>query len=116
SEHFARAMRLSPLDPLIGQMQTGLGFAHFFAGRHDEAAAVAAKAVREGANWAPAYLMAAASAAFAGRTNEARSAVTKLLQIAPGYRVSNLRDVWPLRRPQDLAKFEEGLRKAGLPE
>jgi adenylate cyclase len=115
-EYFARAMRLSPLDPLIGQMQTGLGFAYFFAGRHDEAAAMAAKAVREGSNWVPAYLMAAASAAFAGRTDEARSAVTKLLQIAPGHRVSNLRDVWPLRRPQYLAKLEEGLRKAGLPE
>src|SRR5262249_17448149 len=48
--------------------------------------------------------------------DEARSAVMKLLQLAPGYRVSNVREVYPLRRPQDLAKFEEGLRKAGLPE
>jgi adenylate cyclase len=115
-EYFARAMRLSPLDPLIGQMQTGLGFAHFFAGHHDEAAAMAAKAVREGSNWAPAYLMAAASAAFASRMDEARSAVTKLLQLAPAYRVSNLGDVYPLQRPEDLAKLQEGLRKAGLPE
>jgi len=115
-EYFARAMRLSPLDPLIGHMQTGMAFAQFFTGRHDEAGAEAAKAVREAPNWAPAYLMAAASAAFVGRTDEARSAVMKLLQLAPGYRVSNLREVYPLRRPQDLAKFEEGLRKAGLPE
>jgi hypothetical protein len=31
--------------------------------------------------------------------------------------VSNLRDVLvPFRRAVDLAKFEDGLRKAGLPE
>jgi len=115
-EYFARAMRLSPLDPLIGHMQTGMAFAQLFAGRHDEAAAAAAKAVREAPNWAPAYLVAAASAAFVGRADEARSAVAKLLQLAPGYRVSNLADVYPLRRPEDLAKFQEGLRTAGLPE
>jgi TolB-like protein/Flp pilus assembly protein TadD len=115
-EHFARAMRLSPLDPLIGHMQTGMAFGLFFVGRHDEAAAAAAKATREAPNWAPAYLVSAASAAFVGRTDEARSAVAKLLQLALGYRVSNLGEVYPLHRPEDLAKFEEGLRKAGLPE
>jgi len=31
-------------------------------------------------------------------------------------RISNLKDVLPLRRPEDLAKFADGLRKAGLPE
>ena len=115
-EYFARAMRLSPLDPLIGHMQTGMAFAQLFAGRQDEAAAAAAKAVREAPNWAPAYLVAAASAAFVGRTDEARSAVAKLLRLAPKYRVSNLRDVYPFGRAEDLAKFEEGLRLAGLPE
>jgi TolB-like protein len=115
-ERCAKAMRLSPLDPLIGQMQTGMAFAQFFAGRHNEAAAWAAKAVREAPNWAPALLVAAASAAFDGRMDEARSAVAKLLQLAPGYRVSNLKNVYPLRRPEGLAKFEEGMRRAGLPE
>jgi adenylate cyclase len=34
-----------------------------------------------------------------------------------GLRVSNLGDVLvPFRRAADLAKFEDGLRKAGLPE
>ena len=46
-EHFARAMRLSPLDPLIFVAQSGIAVAHFFAGRYDEASSWAEKALRE---------------------------------------------------------------------
>src|SRR5207237_10922687 len=34
-EHFARAMRLSPLDPQVIRMQAGTAFAHLLAGRYD---------------------------------------------------------------------------------
>jgi hypothetical protein len=36
-------------------------------------------------------------------------------ELDPSLRVSNLGEVFPLR-PDDLAKFAEGLRKAGLPD
>jgi TolB-like protein len=36
-EHLARAMRLSPLDPLTNRTRTATANAHFFAGRYDEA-------------------------------------------------------------------------------
>jgi TolB-like protein len=36
-KHFAHAMRLSPLDPHMIAMQAGTAFAHFLAGRYDEA-------------------------------------------------------------------------------
>jgi TolB-like protein len=41
-ERFARAMRLSPLDPLATGMRSGTAHAHFFLGRYDEAASWAA--------------------------------------------------------------------------
>ena len=44
-EHFARAMRLSPLDPHIIAMQAGTAFAHMLAGRYDEASSWAEKAI-----------------------------------------------------------------------
>jgi len=47
---------------------------------------------------------------------EARRIVTKLRELDPGHCVTSLKNVYPLRRPEDLAKFEAGLRKAGLPE
>jgi hypothetical protein len=58
----------------------------------------------------------AASHALAGRTDEAQRAMKHLRQLDPALRTSNLRDWLPIRRPQDLAVFSDGLRKAGLPE
>jgi tetratricopeptide (TPR) repeat protein len=116
-EHTARAMRLSPLDPIMVGFQTATALAHFIAGRHDEASAWAAKALRENPNFPSALRMAAASNAFAGRIEEANRALARVRQLDPALRVSNVRDIiGPFRRPEDIAKYEEGLRKAGLPE
>jgi len=37
-------------------------------------------------------------------------------RLDPNLRISNVEDWVVLRRPEDLATFVEGLRKAGLPE
>jgi TolB-like protein len=115
-EHFARAMRLSPLDLEIYRMQAGMAVAHLFAGRFDAASSWAEKAFRE----LPSFLMAvsilAASQALAGRTEEARRAMRHLRQLDPALRISNLRAWLPIHRPEDLAVFTDGLRRAGLPE
>ena len=74
-EHFARAMRLSPLDPEMYRMQAGMAMAHLLAGRFDVASSWAEKAFRE----LPSFLMVvgiiAASHALAGRMDEARRAM-----------------------------------------
>jgi len=114
-ERATRAVRLSPLDPLTFFAHSTIGAGHFFAGRYDEASSWAEKGLRQ-ANWAGAARCAAASHALAGRLDQAQKAMARLRQIDPTLRVSNLRDVLPHRRPEDFARFEEGLRKAGLPE
>jgi TolB-like protein len=115
-EHFAHAVRLSPLDPELYRMQAGLAAAHLFAGRFDVASSWAEKAFRE----LPSFLMVvsviAASHALAGRPDEALRAMEHLRGLDPTLRVSNLTDWLPIRRPEDLATLAEGLRKAGLPE
>jgi len=115
-KHLIHAMRLSPLDPLMFGMHTGMAFAHFFAGRYDEAASWAERALRVQPNWVPAWRNAAASHALAGRPENARHAIERMRQLAPEIRLSNLKGLMPLRRPEDLARFAEGLRKAGLPK
>jgi hypothetical protein len=47
---------------------------------------------------------------------KAAQAVSSMLQIDPSLRIVKIKELFPLRRPNDLAKYEEGLRKAGLPE
>jgi len=115
-EHFARTMRLSPLDPELCRMQGGMAAAHMFAGRFDTASSWAEKAFRD---WPDSLVLVgviAASHALAGRTDEARRAMDHFRQLDPMLRISNLADWLPIRRPEDLATLEDGLRKAGLPE
>ena len=116
-ERFARAMRLSPLDPRVTGMRSGTAYAHFFLGRYDEAASWAAMALQDNPDYQPGLRIAAASNAMAGRPEQAHKAMARLRQLNPALRVSNLKDVLgPYRRAEDLSRYEEGLRQAGLPE
>jgi tetratricopeptide (TPR) repeat protein len=111
-EHAGRAMRLSPLDPLLVGMQTAIAFAHFCAGRHDQAAAWAERAVTEQATFAPAIRVLAASCASLDRMDEATKAMARLQEINASV-PTDLRHL-PFREPKYLAKYAEALRKAGL--
>jgi adenylate cyclase len=116
-EHLGRAMRLTPLDPLIGAMQEATAHAHFFAGRYDVASSWIRMALRSRPDVVDTLRIATASHALAGRLEQARKALARLRQLDPALRVSNLGvTLGPYRRPEDVARYEEGLRKAGLPE
>jgi len=115
-ERFARAMRLSPLDPEIFQMQTGTAMAHMFARRFDVACEWAEKARTELPNILRVSAFSAASYALADRIDEARRAMEHVRRIDATLRISNVEDWVVLRRPEDLATFVEGLRRAGLPD
>jgi TolB-like protein len=115
-ERFQHVMRLSPLDPEMLRMQAGMAAAHLLAGRFDVSSSWTEKALRELPSFGLAAGIGAASYALAGRMEEAWRAIRHLRQVAPQMRLSNLEDWIPLRRPQDLELFADGLRKAGLPE
>jgi TolB-like protein len=115
-EHVARAMRLSPQDPQIFNAQAATASAHFFAGRYDEASSWAEMAVREQPIHFIATCVAAASNALAGRLPEAQKAMARLRQLDPDLRMSSLKDLFPIRRSDDFARWAEGMRRAGLPE
>jgi hypothetical protein len=57
----------------------------------------------------------AASSALAGRLDEAQKAIARLCELNPSFRLSDLKDLTAFRRTEDLARLEDGLRKAGLP-
>lgn len=115
-DHVGRAMRLSPLDPSVSGMHGAMAYAHFLASRYDMASTCSEKAMRDN----PASLLAicvfAASNAFAGRLEPAQTGMARALECSPDLRASNLKDLAPFRRAEDLARFANGLRKAGLPE
>jgi adenylate cyclase len=115
-QHVSHAIRLSPFDPLMPAIQLPIAFANFFVGDYDKASSLAAQVLRETPDGPIALRCAAASNALAGRMKQAQQAMARLRQIDPELRVSNLHDFAPLRRPEDRARYEEGMRKAGLPE
>jgi TolB-like protein len=115
-EYFARAMRLSPLDPELYRMQAGMATAHLFVGRFDMASAWAEKAFRDLPSFLLATVILTSSHALAGRMVEAQRAMDHLRQLNPTLRISNITDVLPIHRPENLATLADGLRKAGLPD
>ena len=109
-----RAMRLSPRDPLLGHMKTGVAHAHFVVGHHEEASVWATQAIRETPNWIPGVIVAAASAALCGSLTDARALADQLRKLDPNLCLSNLRDRLPFRRDEYIAAYRDGLRQAGL--
>src|SRR6266478_4506248 len=114
-EHLACAMRLSPLDPIMPGYQTAVAVAHFLTGHYSDASSWATRAGRMGPYFLrTALILVAASQALSGQNEEAQKAMTRLRQLDPGLRLSNLRGS-TLQGPEYFARLKEGLRKAGLP-
>jgi TolB-like protein/DNA-binding response OmpR family regulator len=115
-EQLERAMRLSPLDPRLGLMETALAFAHCFAGRYQEASLWADRAIRDAPDFGIAAYICATTHALAGRPVVAHSVMARIRQFDPTRRISHLKEDIPLRRSEDYSRLADGLRKAGLPE
>jgi tetratricopeptide (TPR) repeat protein len=115
-DHLTRGMRLNPLDPTLFRLHAGIAYAHFFAGRHEEALKWAEKAVRGRPGWLTAVRVAAACQVLVGQLDEARKLMVRMRESDPALRISTLTEVLPLRRPENFAKLADALRKAGLPE
>ena len=113
---FERAIRLSPLDPFSFNCYIGLGLARFAAGQPAEAVEWTRRAMREkvGLTWA--YRDLAAFLGAAGKIDQAREAAAKLRETHPHVTVAEVADALRFMEPTLLARYVEGLRKAGLPE
>jgi len=110
---FERAMRMSPVDPLLHRSLAGMGYALIELRRFDEAIVAGKKALRQNTTFSATHRCLASAFAHLGRDAEAREAAARLLETDPGFTIS----AWIARGGQSNAKqMIEGLRKAGLPE
>jgi adenylate cyclase len=110
------AIRLNPRDPSIFFRYTGIALAHFMAGRYSEAVQWARKSVHRKASWHGGHAVLVSSLAQLNLMDEAKDAVDNYLENCPNGTVSELREAFSIKRPEDLHRFEKGLRKAGIPE
>ncbi|MCK1307660.1 winged helix-turn-helix domain-containing tetratricopeptide repeat protein [Bradyrhizobium sp. 45] len=109
---FERAIRMSPVDPLLHMTFFGIGNALMRLRRFDEAIVVFKKALRHNPFFVPAYRGLASGFAHLGRDAEAHEAAARVLEIDPAFTIS----AWIAQVPKHSKLFVEGLRKAGLPE
>ena len=113
--HFARAIRLSPLDPGMSALIVGIGVAHVISGRHDEALAAAQRAVQESPNFASGHRLMVMALGRLGRIEEAKLAARRVLELAPDFTVSRYQSMSPFKDPEFRKRSAEIFRAAGIP-
>ena len=115
-DHATRAIRLSPFDPLLYVPYIGLAYAHFAAGRFEEAAAAGARASQSNPKFSMPYVLHAAALANLGRGEEAKVVADRLREVEPGVTVSTAIRSARFANPEKNAELGKALLLAGLPE
>ena len=113
--HFEKAMRLSPLDPINFNNLVGLASARAVAGDDAGAADLFIRALQERPNAAWIYRNLAAALYGAGRLNEARESIAKLLVSHPGITIRKYREAMVFS-PATLERMTAQMRALGVPE
>jgi adenylate cyclase len=113
-EHAEWGLRLSPFDPMSYNPYNGLAYAHFFAGRFDEAATAASMASRANPRFSIPWILRAAALARSGRIDQAKAAAQWVRDLEPNLTISSFL-ASNFTSPERLAMLGEALRQAGLP-
>jgi len=114
-EHFERALRLSPIDPMNFNNYVGIASAHEVAEEYDQAASLYRRALQERPNARWIYRNVATSLSGAGRIEEAKQAYAEMMRDYPDLTISKYKQAMVFS-PAALDRMGENLRKLGLPE
>ena len=112
--HFERAMRLSPRDPEMASMLTGISFAHLISGHFEKALSFAQQSIDEGPQFTSGHRAKITALIFLNREQEARAATEMLLTIDPQFSISSR--LPPYRDPDFQQRYHAALKAAGLRE
>jgi len=109
-----RALRLSPRDPLSALYYGVASYAQFVGRNYDEALQLAQAAIRLRSDYASAYRLLAASAAMAGQTDVAASALQELRRTQPGISLAWIANQMPMKLETEREHYVAAFRRAGL--
>jgi len=112
---YQRAWRINPIDPLGFLIIRGIGIAHFFARRFEDAASWENRVLQQHSYDVVARRYLAASLAHLGRLTEAREMVAEILRLQPNSSLTrSRRSSFKYGWMSEL--YVSGLQMAGLPE
>src|SRR5206468_10034457 len=113
-EQAERAIRLSPFDPLLYVPYIALAYAHFAAGRFDDAAIAAGRASQSNPKFTMPHVLHAAALANLGRDEEALAEVGRLRELEPDLTVETAVRSARYVDPAKIAELTDSLRRAGM--
>jgi TolB-like protein/class 3 adenylate cyclase len=113
TKHLEEAIRMSPHDPQNTIFNTGLAVTHYLEERFAQAVEYSGKALQQRSAFTPGHRIHVASLAKNGQLDEAREALARLQVMHPGLSIAWIEKNVPYT-PGPMAKFIEGMRKAGL--
>ncbi|MEK7876607.1 MAG: adenylate/guanylate cyclase domain-containing protein [Pseudomonadota bacterium] len=111
--HLKEAIRMSPHDPQNAIFNTGLAIAHYLAGRFAEAVEYSRETLQQRSAFTAGHRIYCASLAQNGQIDEAREALARLKEVHPDLSIAWIESNVPYTAAP-MAKFVEGMRKAGL--
>lgn len=113
TRHLEEAIRMSPHDPQNAVFNTGLAVVHYLEGRYANAVEYSSKTMQQRSAFTAGHRIHVASLAQNGQIDDAREALARLKEMHPDLSISWIEKNVPYTSVQ-LAKFVEGMRKAGL--
>jgi DNA-binding SARP family transcriptional activator/TolB-like protein len=111
-----QAIRLSPSDPHIFFFDMALIMPLMMIGDYPGAVAAGRRAIEFNPLFSSAYKGYVAALGLMDQGHDAQAAIGRLLALEPGFSVEDAILRSPLTRPEDIARYANGLRRAGLPE
>lgn len=111
-----QAIKLSPSDPHGFFFDTAMIMPHMMRGDYASAVESGRRAVEFNPLFSSAYKGYLAALGLLDRGREAREVLNRLMTLEPGFSVQEAVVRSPLSRPEDIARYADGLRRAGLRE
>ena len=113
-EEIAKAMALSPFDPLIYAYSSVAAMAYLANGEYDRAIECALRSLRENPTYTGAYRQLVMALMLVGREDEARTRARSLLELEPGLTVTGFRRRYPGSASTHADLFVMRLRRPGF--
>jgi adenylate cyclase len=112
--NFERAMRLSPRDPEVSFMLSGIAMAHLIADRNDESLLFSQMSIGDTPRFTTGHRTKIAALVALGRLEEAKKAAIEFLTLDPNFTI--LARLPRFRNAAFQTKYYGGLKAAGLSE
>jgi DNA-binding SARP family transcriptional activator/tetratricopeptide (TPR) repeat protein len=110
-----QAVRLSPADPHVFFFDMARVIVHLMRGDYASAVEAGRRAIELNPLFSSTYKSYLSALGWMGREREATKVRDRLLALEPGFCVEDAIKRSPFMRPEDLERYAEGLRRAGLP-